>query len=66
MSIELGGKSYETDEEGYLVNLSDWNDGWQRLWPGKTVLSLTVITGKLSTFFEITTKNIKLRLRFAY
>ncbi len=24
-SIELGGKSYETDEEGYLVNLSDWN-----------------------------------------
>jgi len=27
MSIELDGKSYETDEEGYLVNLSDWNDG---------------------------------------
>ena len=26
MSIELDGKSYETDEEGYLVNLSDWND----------------------------------------
>ena len=26
MSIELDGKSYETDEEGYLVDLSDWND----------------------------------------
>jgi TusE/DsrC/DsvC family sulfur relay protein len=25
MSIEVNGKTYETDEEGYLVNLSDWN-----------------------------------------
>jgi TusE/DsrC/DsvC family sulfur relay protein len=24
-NIEVNGKSYETDEEGYLVNLSDWN-----------------------------------------
>ncbi len=24
-SIEVNGKSYETDEEGYLVNLTDWN-----------------------------------------
>ncbi len=24
-TIEVEGKSYETDEEGYLVNLSDWN-----------------------------------------
>jgi dissimilatory sulfite reductase related protein len=24
-TIEVNGKSYETDEEGYLVNLSDWN-----------------------------------------
>ena len=24
-SIEVNGKTYETDEEGYLVNLSDWN-----------------------------------------
>jgi len=24
-SIEVSGKSYETDEEGYLVNLADWN-----------------------------------------
>ena len=24
-SIEVNGKSYETDEEGYLTNLADWN-----------------------------------------
>jgi TusE/DsrC/DsvC family sulfur relay protein len=24
-SIEVNGNSYETDEEGYLINLSDWN-----------------------------------------
>ena len=25
-SIEVNGKSYETDEEGYLVNLAEWNE----------------------------------------
>src|SRR5664279_112343 len=25
-SIEVNGKSYETDEEGYLINLGDWNE----------------------------------------
>ena len=24
-SIEVDGKTYETDEEGYLTNLADWN-----------------------------------------
>lgn len=24
-TIEVGGKNYEIDEEGYLVNLADWN-----------------------------------------
>ena len=24
--IDVNGKSFETDEEGYLVNLSDWNE----------------------------------------
>lgn len=24
-SIEVNGKSYETDEEGYLINLAEWN-----------------------------------------
>ncbi len=26
MGIEVEGKTYETDEEGYLVNLSDWSE----------------------------------------
>ncbi len=26
MGIEVNGTTYETDEEGYLVNLSDWNE----------------------------------------
>jgi tRNA 2-thiouridine synthesizing protein E len=26
MAIEVGGKSLETDEEGYLVNLDDWSE----------------------------------------
>jgi tRNA 2-thiouridine synthesizing protein E len=25
MAYELDGKSFETDEEGYLVNLAEWN-----------------------------------------
>jgi dissimilatory sulfite reductase related protein len=25
-TIEVNGKPYETDEEGYLVNLSEWNE----------------------------------------
>jgi dissimilatory sulfite reductase related protein len=26
MSFELNGKTYETDEEGYLMNLGDWSE----------------------------------------
>ncbi|HET9821088.1 MAG TPA: TusE/DsrC/DsvC family sulfur relay protein [Burkholderiaceae bacterium] len=26
MSIEVNGATVETDEEGYLVNLADWNE----------------------------------------
>ncbi len=26
MAIEVNGVNYETDEEGYLVNLADWNE----------------------------------------
>jgi tRNA 2-thiouridine synthesizing protein E len=25
-TIEVTGKTYETDEEGYLINLGDWNE----------------------------------------
>ena len=26
MGIEVNGKTFETDEEGYLVNLADWTE----------------------------------------
>ena len=26
MGFEINGKTYETDEEGYLVNLADWDE----------------------------------------
>ena len=26
MSIEVNGQSFEVDEEGYLVNLAEWNE----------------------------------------
>lgn len=26
MAIEVNGKSVETDEEGYLINLGEWNE----------------------------------------
>jgi TusE/DsrC/DsvC family sulfur relay protein len=26
MPIEVNGKSYDTDEEGYLVNLAEWDE----------------------------------------
>ena len=26
MGIEVNGTTYETDEEGYLVNLADWTE----------------------------------------
>ena len=26
MGIEVNGTTFETDEEGYLVNLADWNE----------------------------------------
>lgn len=31
MAIEVNGKTYETDEEGYLVNLADWNEDIAKL-----------------------------------
>ena len=27
MRLDVVGKSYDTDEEGYLANLNDWNPG---------------------------------------
>ena len=26
MGIDINGKTYETDEEGYLINLAEWDE----------------------------------------
>ena len=41
MAIEVNGKSYETDEEGYLVNLADWNEDVGAIWPRPKASTMT-------------------------
>ena len=41
MSFELNGKAYETDEEGYLVNLSDWSEDIARFLAQQEDIDLT-------------------------
>ena len=43
MPLEVNGKSFETDEEGYLANLNDWQpEQWLLL----MVQSSVITTGK--------------------
>lgn len=41
MAIEVNGKSIETDEEGYLVNLADWNEDAAKVLASQDGLDLT-------------------------
>ena len=41
MQIEINGKSIETDSQGYLVNLSDWNEELANVLAEKDNLPLT-------------------------
>jgi tRNA 2-thiouridine synthesizing protein E len=41
MAIEIGGNTIETDEEGYLVNLSDWTEDIAKLIATQENLELT-------------------------
>jgi tRNA 2-thiouridine synthesizing protein E len=41
MAIEVEGKSIETDEEGYLVNLADWNEEAAKVLAAQDGLDLT-------------------------
>lgn len=40
-TIEVAGKSIETDEEGYLVNLSDWSEDVAQTFSAQDGLQLT-------------------------
>jgi dissimilatory sulfite reductase related protein len=37
--VEVAGKSFEVDEEGYLVDLNDWNEDIAKYWPRKKKLT---------------------------
>lgn len=41
MAIDVGGKSVETDEEGYLVNLNDWTEEAAKVLAKQDDLELT-------------------------
>ena len=41
MALEVEGKSYETDEEGYLANISEWNPGLAEAMAGADDTELT-------------------------
>jgi TusE/DsrC/DsvC family sulfur relay protein len=41
MAIEVNGKTIETDEEGYLVNLADWNEDAAKILASHDELELT-------------------------
>jgi TusE/DsrC/DsvC family sulfur relay protein len=41
MGIEVNGTTYETDEEGYLVNLADWTEDIARYWPRARNVEMT-------------------------
>lgn len=41
MAIEVNGKTIETDEEGYLVNLNEWNEEAAKILAAQDDLQLT-------------------------
>ena len=60
MGIEVNGKTYETDEEGYLVNLADWNeDVGERHRQGRKRRDDATTTGKSSTSCASTTTSTR-------
>lgn len=41
MAVEVDGKTIETDEEGYLVNLADWSEGVAKIFAEQDEVELT-------------------------
>jgi tRNA 2-thiouridine synthesizing protein E len=41
MAIEVDGKTIDTDEEGYLSNLSEWNEGAAKVLAAQDEIELT-------------------------
>ena len=52
MAIEVNGKTIETDEEGYLVNLADWNEDAAKVLAAQDELELTDQHWEVITFLR--------------
>jgi len=52
VAIEVNGKSIETDEEGYLVNLGDWDEEVAKVLAGQDELDLTENHWEVITFLR--------------
>ncbi|MBL0291692.1 MAG: TusE/DsrC/DsvC family sulfur relay protein [Betaproteobacteria bacterium] len=51
-AIEVNGKSYETDEEGYLVNLAEWNEDVANSSPRWRTWRCRATTGEVVNFLR--------------
>ena len=52
MAIEVNGKTIETDEEGYLVNLADWTEDAAKVLAAQDELELTDQHWEVITFLR--------------
>jgi tRNA 2-thiouridine synthesizing protein E len=52
MAIEVNGKSIETDEEGYLTNLAEWNEDAAKILAAQDELELTESHWEVITFLR--------------
>ena len=65
-TIEVNGKTFETDEEGYLVNLADWNeDIAKHIAQDRERRDVARTTGRSSTSCASTTTSTRSRRRCA-
>lgn len=52
MAIEVNGKTIDTDEEGYLTNLADWNEDAAKVLAEQDELELTENHWEVITFLR--------------
>lgn len=52
MAIEVNGKTIDTDEEGYLTNLADWNEDVAKVLAEQDELEITENHWEVITFLR--------------
>ena len=60
MAIEVNGKSFETDEEGYLANLNDWEKDVATVMAKEDDIELSDDHWEIINFLREYLRNIKL------